>query len=314
MNSAQFGQVPVRYLNKKEKRDYQDDAEQFLHAFFDRPQSEKQAEIDMILQDASWATLYHLTPQREVLLDWYPLKEDATILEIGAGCGALTGMYTRKAKNVIANELMPTRGEIIAKRYADKSNLEVIIGNLLDIRDIPQVDYISVIGVLEYAGRFIPHNHTDDPYEPFVTFLHQLHQYLKPDGTILLAIENKIGIKYIAGGKEDHYGDLFSSLENYPNYDGIRTFSKSELEDVFHRAGFKKTQFFYPFPDYKLPTTVMSEEGLNIFNGALASFAQINDLSRPRLALFNEIPFLASLQQEQILPQFSNSFLVEAQI
>lgn len=314
MSSATFGNVPVQYLYKQQEREYQDDAEQFLHSFFDRPQSAKQDEIDSVLQTATWATFYHLTPQREVLLDWYPFQEDATVLEIGAGCGALTGMYTRKAKQVIANELMPTRGEIIAKRYADKTNLEVIIGNLLDMPDVPQVDYISVIGVLEYAGRFIPHNHTDDPYEPFVMFLHQLHRYLKPDGKILLAIENKIGVKYIAGGKEDHYGNLFSSLENYPNYDGIRTFSKSELEDVFHKAGFKQTQFFYPFPDYKLPTTVMNEEGLNIFNGALTSFADIKDLSRPRVVLFNEIPFMASLQQEQILSQFSSSFLVEVQI
>lgn len=314
MNSATFGNVPVQYLYKKQEREYQDDAEQFLHSFFDKPQSAKQEEVDSLLQTASWATLYHLTPQREVLLDWYPMKEDATVLEIGAGCGALTGMYTRKAKKVIANELMPTRGEIIAKRYADKNNLEVIIGNLLDMPEVPQVDYISVIGVLEYSGRFIPHKHTDDPYEPFVMFLHQLHRYLKPEGKILLAIENKIGVKYIAGGKEDHYGNLFSSLENYPNYDGIRTFSKVELEDVFHKAGFKETRFYYPFPDYKLPTTIMNDEGLGIFNGALTSFADIKDLSRPRVVLFNEIPFMASLQQEQILSQFSSSFLVEAHV
>ena len=46
---------------------------------------------DVILDKNSWAVLYHLSKQRENILKWYPFEKNASILEVGAGCGAVTG-------------------------------------------------------------------------------------------------------------------------------------------------------------------------------------------------------------------------------
>ena len=43
---------------------------------------------------------------------------------------------------------------------------------------------------------------------------------------------------------------------------GVRTFSKETLNRIIKESGFKKTYFYYPLPDYKLPTVVYSEDYL----------------------------------------------------
>lgn len=55
--------------------------------------------------NTSWPILYHLSPLRANLLEWYPFEETATLLEIGAGCGALTGLFSNKVSKVTAVEL-----------------------------------------------------------------------------------------------------------------------------------------------------------------------------------------------------------------
>ena len=45
----------------------------------------------IILQKASWPVTYHLSPLRESLLNWIPFRTGEKILEMGSGCGAVTG-------------------------------------------------------------------------------------------------------------------------------------------------------------------------------------------------------------------------------
>ena len=64
----------------------------------------------------SWAVFYHMTPIRENICNWYPFKEHASVLEIGAGCGAVTGILCQKAEKVTAVELSKRRAEINYER------------------------------------------------------------------------------------------------------------------------------------------------------------------------------------------------------
>lgn len=298
------------------KQLYYDQSENFLLDLFDKPQSQKEKEIvDILNNNPPWPILYHLSPQREFLLDWYQFKKNSSILEIGAGCGALTGLFTRKLKRVYSNELTSLRASIIKRRFSDKKNLTVYAGNLVDLNLKLKVDYLSVIGVLEYSGKYIPQITEDNYYQPFLNFLLLIKKFLSKNGHLLLAIENKIGLKYLAGGKEDHYGTLFRSIESYPSYQGIRTFSKNELTDLVYKAGFKKVDFYYPFPDYKMPSSVLTDEGLSQdINISKSSYALISDLSNERVPLFNEIAMADNLDRENILGKFSSSFLIDAVI
>ena len=43
---------------------------------------------------------YHLSSIRENILNWYPFSKNESAIEIGAGCGAITGMLCRKLGQV----------------------------------------------------------------------------------------------------------------------------------------------------------------------------------------------------------------------
>lgn len=42
--------------------------------------------------------LYHLSPVRENILNWYPFREEGVCLEIGSGCGAISGLLCDRMK------------------------------------------------------------------------------------------------------------------------------------------------------------------------------------------------------------------------
>ena len=89
---------------------------------------------EIFKKDIRWPVFYHITPIRKNILNWYPFKEDAEVLEIGAGMGAITGVLCDKAKQVTSVELSKQRASAIEARCKDKDNLEIIVGNFNDIK------------------------------------------------------------------------------------------------------------------------------------------------------------------------------------
>lgn len=260
---------------------------------------------EILNNNPSWAMRYHLSPIRENLLGWYDFNPNASLLEIGAGCGAITGVFCEKLKKVVAVELSKRRSEIILERYKNKDNLTVYAGNLNDIKLEEKFDYITLVGVLEYAGRF---THTNNPY---VDFLKNVKKYLKKDGTLIVAIENKFGLKYWAGVREDHTGRFFDSIENYPNDIGIKTFGKEEIKNIFKEAGFEKFDFYYPMPDYKLPTEIFSDGYSPTINHNLKlGMFPVQDYSSEREILFNEKLAMDNIIENKQFDFFANSFLI----
>lgn len=261
---------------------------------------------DILHNTDNWAILYHLSPVRKNLLDWYDFNKDATLLEVGGGCGALSGMFAKKLKKVTVIELSKRRAEIIYNRHKSYKNIEIIVGNLSDVEFEEKFDYVTLIGVLEYAGKFTEGN------TPFKTFLENAKSYLNPNGKLLIAIENKFGIKYWAGAREDHTGRFFDSIENYPNDKGIQTFGKVELEELIRSVGFCETRFYYPMPDYKFPKIIYSDEYLPKIDDLFDIYSPNYD--QDRVVLFNEREALKNIIKNKQFPFFANSFLVEASL
>ena len=250
----------------------------------------------------NYTIAYHLTPVRENILSWYPFTKEQSAIEIGAGCGAITGMLCRKLGKVVSVDLSKRRSKINYERHKDCDNLEIIIGNFNDMELEEQYDYVVLNGVFEYAISFT------DSERPYHDFLRHISRFLKPDGKFLISIENKLGLKYFNGGKEDHTGNYFLGLNDYPENDSVRTFSKTELEEILADEGFVYTKFYYPYPDYKFPNEVFTEETMGT-----------NQYGRPtiniedaRYSLFNEQTVGKTLIKEQVRHIFANSFMVEA--
>ena len=156
----------------------------------------------VIAERKSWPILYHFSHIRENILSWLPFTGEENVLEIGSGCGAVTGALCKKAKSVTCIELSRKRSLINANRHKDFDNLKILMGNFQDIEKnlTEKYDYITLIGVFEYGEAYIQSS------TPYVDFLKIISRHLKPDGKIVLAIENRFGLKYWAGrniGKKD---------------------------------------------------------------------------------------------------------------
>lgn len=209
---------------------------------------------EIFKKDIRWPVFYHITPIRKNIINWYPFKENSEVLEIGAGMGAITGILCDKAKQLTSVELSKQRASAIEARCQEKENLEVVVGNFNDIKFDKKFDYITLIGVLEYAPLY---TNTDNPFHDFLV---QIKSLLKEDGKLLIAIENQYGMKYFSGALEDHTAKMYDGITGYENKKGIRTFGKKQLKQILGDSGFKHTKFYYPMPDYKLPNIIFSDD------------------------------------------------------
>ena len=145
-------------------------------------------EYDRIIAERkSWPILYHLSALRENIVDFLPIKKTDKVLEVGSGCGAITGALSRKAGSVTCVDLSKKRSLINAYRHSESENVTIHIGNFTDVEpDLPaDYDYICLIGVFEYGQAYIGGS---TPYEDFLKIL---QKHLAPGGRIVIAIENK---------------------------------------------------------------------------------------------------------------------------
>ncbi|MFH1476667.1 MAG: class I SAM-dependent methyltransferase [Verrucomicrobiota bacterium] len=270
--------------------------------------------MTVLARDDRWPLLYHLSPERRNLLEWYPFRRDAALLEIGAGCGALTGLFAERVAQVTAVELSEKRSRIIARRHADKPNLEIMAGNFMDMVFGRLFDYVTLIGVLEYTRAFIP---APDPYGKLLSCLAAV---LKPGGVLIVAVENRLGLKYFAGARDDHTGRQFDGIEGYPACIATQsmagrpaavaeTFSRDELSRLLLAGGFAEQKFYYPHPDYKLPAEIFSDACLPAANHILDDAPNYD---QERLKLFNAQRAWAAIIRDGKFTQFANSFLVLA--
>ncbi len=258
---------------------------------------------ELIEERADWPAFYHFSHLRTNIIEWLPIGKTDRVLEVGSGCGALTGLLAQKAGRVDCVELSQKRSEINGFRHNTCGNIKIYVGNFEEIEpDLPGgYDWILLIGVLEYAGGFI------SGVDPYAGFLKLLRPHLAPTGRLAAAIENRLGLKYLAGCREDHLGDYFSGIEGYPNKKGIRTFSRGALCGLFNEAGFTRYSFYYPYPDYKLPTDIYSDYYLPQPENLLDN---VRNFDRERMVLFNEKNASEALLQDGLYQEFANSFLV----
>ena len=259
--------------------------------------------IDSLLYETNiFAEYYHFSPQRQFIVEGMDIRKSDTVLEIGSGCGAVTGALARKAKNVDCIELSKRRSLINAHQNRENDNVQIYVANYENVQIEKKYDVITLIGVFEYAAHYI---HSDNPYEDF---LNNVLGKIKSKGKIYIAIENKFGAKYFAGCKEDHTGRVCDGIEGYQTNSKVRTFSYYEWIELLKKCGCSNYRFMYPYPDYKFPTEIYSDDFLPTNSGDLK---KASDYSQKRRVFFDEENFIHNLYIEKEFRIFSNSFLIE---
>ena len=256
----------------------------------------------LIMENPTWPILYHLSPMRESIVSWIPVQKGEKVLELGAGCGAVTGAFLGKGLQVTAVDLSRRRSLINATRHKNAEDLTIYVGAAEEVLAhlSGTFDHVTLIGVLEYAAVF------SEAKKPFHYLLNMAGKAMKPDGSLWVAIENKLGLKYFAGRQEDHTARYFEGIEDYPHGDGACTFSRKELTELAAECGFD-SEFYYPYPDYKFPVKIFSDAYLPK-EGELNRNWQTFDADR--VVLFDETHGFDNIIRAGLFPELSNSFLV----
>ena len=266
---------------------------------------------ELRLHCTDWPTSYHLSGTRaNILRPFADTLKSSSVLEIGAGCGAITRFLGETGARVTALEGSLRRASIARQRTIDLSNVEVLAESFANFQTTETFDCITLIGVLEYANLFVPGAH------PGLTMLRMVSRLLKENGTLFIAIENKLGLKYFAGAPEDHVWKTMYGIEGRYRADQPSTYGAVELVRLLDEAGMAHVAKYAPFPDYKFPYAIVTESGAahpGFDAASLASQHTRKDSQLPAELVFSPERVWPEVCQNDLLFDLSNSFLFCAQ-
>lgn len=182
--------------------------------------------------------LYALFNGREALLEWYNFNSEASLLQVGADYGAMTGLFRGSVAKVTVLDEDTDALETVKRRYPTAVNVTYVCRTLADYagecsrRDGDKYDYITMVGTLVA------------PYEENIKAAKSL---LKPDGVLIIAAPNSLGLKVWAGVTREH-----------------NALSKKALTDLLleEQSDSQQVRYYYPMPDYRIPTSIYSDEYL----------------------------------------------------
>jgi SAM-dependent methyltransferase len=258
---------------------------------------------------SDWPTEYHFSHLRSNLLRPLNLGPSCRVLELGCGCGAITRYLGETGADVVAVDGSLRRSSIAAERCRDLPNVRVYCDNLAAFAASNRFDLVTLIGVLEYAPLYISGEN------PARRCLSAAVDHLSDVGTLLVAIENQLGLKYLTGCSEDHLGLPYFGIQDLYDSRTPRTFGHLELENLVRSVASPRNLLFaYPFPDYKLPDMVISEDGLRdtaLDVGSLLCRIISRDPLRGTRS-FRENLARFPIVRNDLLGQLANSFLVLA--
>lgn len=240
---------------------------------------------------------------RKNIVNWYDFKENSKILEIGANFGEITSYLCDIAEKVTTIEFSREKGKKIELNNKDKKNLEVIVGDYLEEIQLKyKYDYIILIGTLEYADSIMK-----DKQDPYYKLLEYCKKNLKSNGTILLAVDNRIGVRYLSGAKSYHCEKIYDSVKNI--FSNGRLFNKKELEEILEKIKIKNRRYYYPLPDYKVPNIIMTEDYLLSEIDSKINYNFIYE--EGSLVVQDEIKLLKQFIENGEFQEYTNSYFVE---
>lgn len=282
---------------------------------------------DLLKEKNDWLLQIITSNLRNKFIDEKSFSKEDFILDIGAGWGQFS-IPLAKTNRVCSVEPTPEKIEFIktvAKQENVEENIFFLGADYLQLQFDTKFDCILCIGVLEWIGSF-----RDDlePFEMQVSFLNKARKDLKKNGTMIIGIENRIGLKYLLGAADDHTGIPHIS---YFDYHRARkkfnektnkelkcfTYCLGEYTNMLKKSGFSKIQFFVALPDYKLPQKIFPINGeACAFNDFLKTGKMIKEHSGTD---GSELPFQELLQStyrtlalENLAHHFAPSFFIEA--
>lgn len=135
---------------------------------------------------------YQLSSLRRGVLGWFPFSEKWDLLEIGAGYGALTGIFLDRGCKVDSLDINQEYAEGLKERYSSFPNLQVLCQDILTYQ--PQKRYDCI--VMEHIPNALRGNE--------LRLFERIRHLLKEDGLLIAGFRNEFGLhgKQLRGSEE----------------------------------------------------------------------------------------------------------------
>ncbi|MEO0318046.1 MAG: hypothetical protein RL404_1723 [Pseudomonadota bacterium] len=290
---------------------YRDGGEDALLKIIQSVSDRSTLSSELVRHMNDWPSEYHFSRKRHLVLRPFEIKRGDRVLELGSGCGSITRHLAEIGAEVTAVEGELARAAVAAKRCEGFDNVRFVADNFLAL-DLPEkFDWVLMIGVFEYSQKY--GTSADRQRE----YLDIARRHLKPNGTLVIAIENKLGLKYLNGAGEDHNGKRFYGPQDLYGDNDITTWGRVELQDMLAAAGFAQTKFFAAFPDYKLPKIIFSEDidqHRHFRAEELLHYTKSLDYRGKNERIFDESLVMASLRKNGMMVDMANSFLIACRL
>lgn len=184
------------------------------------------------------------------------------VLDAGCGWGGLSFWLADEFSEVWALDSRLDGLEFIHIRSGQEGikNISPVQGDLLNL-PFPDsfFDLVLLNGVLEWVGTFSKEGTAKNLQE---MALCEMQRVLKPDGTLYVAIENRFGLQYFLGYREEHTALRYVSLmprimaRAYHKYRKGKDFralthSRGGLMRMLEKCGLSHTIWFSVFPSYR---------------------------------------------------------------
>lgn len=226
---------------------------------------------------SDYASAYDYSPLRGNIVIWSDVG--GRILEIGGERGALTGVLLEKGA-VTSVEADEERAAVIRGRFPGAT----VVTDLSDAGD--GFDCAVLIGSLEDYAK------GDE-----VGFLNRVCEKLKPEGKLVIAVDNSLAAGRLSGRAAETYAR--------------RGYSLAEFKAILGGAGLKYSSLLYPAPDYRFTNVIFSDRQLP--DGESIKRRLTYSPSQPT-ATFNENAYLRKMIETdpQAYPTVADAFLVAA--
>lgn len=215
------------------------------------------------------------------LLAWYEFKQESRILYVGGETDVIPALLKERGLEVVC--CLPEQVTMETAAF----------------------DYIISIASLE---------HCEEPTEQ----LKNWKQLLKPDGTLLLGMNNRLGIRYFCGDRDPYTGRNFDGVENYrraymKKEDAFagRMYAQAEIKELLTEAGFGEHVFYSVISDLKHPSLIYRDGCLPNEDLANRVFPKYN---YPDTVFLEEEGLYSSLVHNGMFHLMANAYLVECSL
>lgn len=197
--------------------------------------------------------LYCLSPLRTNLIRWMSADPHSRVLEVCGGHGELTGFLAETAGEVCSMYASPSAEAAAREKNRVFSNIRYLTAE--DLRDLPNNERFDRIYVIPEPDELqaydqvllYPGDPSGDsaPADRLEEALRYYRGWLKEDGILIWAADNREGMRVLAGANPGRF-----SL--YP----------ADAFAIPEKAGFHSVQTYYPYPDYFFAETLFSDARL----------------------------------------------------